>query len=161
MDGKDTGGQKGGKEKKRVAGRAMESRFSFSSQPYRRESPYTVAVCSEEGRMRKEEIEEKRMKRRRRRWCSRVHGRCSGERGEEERWREEGPRDRRRWIEREEKESPSTRRRPKAMRRPVAKGRSGGEDSATFEVLLAFAKFADLFLRPVVVVVKRFNISTL
>lgn len=62
MDGKDTGGQKGGKEKKRVAERAMESRFSFSSQPYRRESPYTAAVCSEEGRMRKEEIEEKRMK---------------------------------------------------------------------------------------------------
>lgn len=39
---------------------------------------------------------------------------------------------------------------------------SAGEDSATFEVLLAFAKFADLFLRPVVVavVVKRdFDIS--
>lgn len=52
----------------------MESRFSFSSQPYRRESLYTAAVCSEERRMRKEEIEEKRMKRRRRRWCSRVHG---------------------------------------------------------------------------------------
>lgn len=72
---------------------------------------------------------------------------------------EEGPRDRRRWMNEKKKSHPP--RRPKAMRRPVAKGRSSGEDSATFEVLLAFAKFADLFLRPVVVVVKRFNISTL
>lgn len=89
MDGRDTGGQKGGKEKKRVAGRAMESRFSFSSpyndlQPYRRESPYTVA---EEGRIRREEIEEKRTKHRGR-WCSR----CSGEQGEEERRGDEGGR---------------------------------------------------------------------
>lgn len=98
MDGKDTGGQKGGKEKKRVAGRAMESRFSFSSQPYRRESPYTAAVCSEEGRMRKEEIEEKRMKQKKKmvQSCARYvdaamsEGRRRGDGGKKGRAIEEG-----------------------------------------------------------------------
>lgn len=126
----------------------MESRFSFSSipQPYRRESP--TAMCSEEERIRKEEIEEKRMKQKKKMVQS-----CTSM----QRWMQGEEESRRRWIEREEKESPSTK--PEGDATTGRQGTQQRQDSATFEVLLTFAKFADLFPRPVVVVVKRFNIS--